>query len=214
MALSPVSNGLRALRGHLYSQFSRPRGPLGALAGRIMSSRGSNVERNRWLIDLLSLEPENRVLELGPGPGVALELAAAKASHGQLVGIDHSSTMLRQARRRNRAAVSDGRVRLIKGSAEALPADVGPFDRIYCMNVWQFWADQEVVIATLVGLLAPGGLLGIGYQPRAQGADAADTEAASHCLEDQLGAGGLVDVAAHRLDLRPTPVAAVVGKRR
>lgn len=177
-----------------------------------MSSRGSSVDRNRWLVELLALEPGHRVLELGPGPGVALELAAARASHGHLVGIDHSSTMLRQARRRNRVAVSDGRVRLIKGSAEALPADVGPFDRIYCMNVWQFWADQEAVIVALAALLTPGGLLAIGYQPRAQGATASDTEAAARCLEEQLGRSGLVEVTAHRLDLRPTPVAAVVGR--
>ena len=35
------------IKEHLTDQFRQPRGPLGRLAGRIMATRGSNVQRNR-----------------------------------------------------------------------------------------------------------------------------------------------------------------------
>jgi hypothetical protein len=57
---------------HIYRQFERPHGALGALAGFVMSHRPSNKERNRWTVDLIAAERDARVLEIGCGPGLAL----------------------------------------------------------------------------------------------------------------------------------------------
>lgn len=54
-------------------QFGHPRGPLGHLAGWIMGARASNRERSRWAVSLLDIEPTDRVLEIGFGPGLAIE---------------------------------------------------------------------------------------------------------------------------------------------
>ncbi len=202
----------RRLLRRLASQFHRPRGPLGVVAGRIMARRGSNVERNLWLVDLLELEPDHRVLELGPGPGVALAATAERVTTGGLVAVDHSATMLRQTASRNRGLLRDGRLTLIEGRAESLPDDLGRFDRIYAMNVWQFWSDQEAVIASLAGLLAPGGRLVIGYQPRHRAATAADGDAARRCLRDHFTDAGLVDLVDRVFELAP-PVNYVIGSR-
>ena len=63
------------IKTHLYDQFREPRGPLGVLAGRIMSKRSSNRERSAWTVDLLDVQPDDRILELGYGPGLGLEAA-------------------------------------------------------------------------------------------------------------------------------------------
>jgi SAM-dependent methyltransferase len=120
---------------YLISQFKRPRGILGRLAGWIMANRPSNRLRNAWTVDLLDLRPDDRVLEVGYGPGLALRLAAERVSDGRIVGIDHSEAMRDQARIRNRAAVAAGRVKLFVGSVAELsqPSDSeldGPFDKI------------------------------------------------------------------------------------
>ncbi len=65
-----------------------------------MSSRLSNVGRSRWAAQLLDVQPTDRVLELGCGPGVALATLAAHATQGLVVGVDHSQVMIGQARRR------------------------------------------------------------------------------------------------------------------
>lgn len=197
---------------HVASQFQRPRGPLGALAGRIMSNRNSNSQRNIWLVELLKLQPEHRVLEIGPGPGVAIQAAARKVTDGELVAIDHSTTMLRQTGHRNQDLLDAGRLRLIEGTAQDIPSDVTGFDRIYCMNVWQFWEDQETDVVDLANRLNPGGRLAIGYQPRHPGATSADADAARRCLRDQLKDAGLQDITDHRINLEP-PVVAVIGSR-
>ena len=72
------------------NMFCAPKGALGRLGGQLMS-------RDRWLpawvLDLLEIKPSDSVLEVGSGPGVGLELAAARAYEGQVIGIDRSETI-------------------------------------------------------------------------------------------------------------------------
>src|SRR6266852_3312242 len=76
---------------------------------------------------------------IGFGPGLAVaELVRADAGH--VYGIDHSGAMLRQASRRNAAAIRAGRVTLIRASADQIPPALdGPFDAILAVNSLGFW---------------------------------------------------------------------------
>ena len=82
------------------AQFHHPTGAVGHVAGWIMGRRSSNVARNRWAVQLLDVQPTDRVIELGCGPGVAIAALATRAIRGLVVGVDHSQVMIRQARRR------------------------------------------------------------------------------------------------------------------
>ena len=66
----------------LIAQFGRPTGFWGNLAGMIMAYRPSNRQRNDWTIALLDIQPQDRVLEIGFGPGVAIEKLARLPSMG------------------------------------------------------------------------------------------------------------------------------------
>jgi SAM-dependent methyltransferase len=103
------------MKKYLISQFGRPHGLVGRLAGSIMAHRASNKLRNRWTVDLLNLEPSNQVLEVGSGPGIALAQVAGRLASGQVVGLDYSKTMHDMAAKRNRQAFRDGRVILVVG---------------------------------------------------------------------------------------------------
>lgn len=85
------------------SQFANPHGLLGRLAGTIMSFE--NRERNRWAISLLNLQQGDRVLEVGFGPGWAIQQMARIAVNGFVAGVDSSETMVQQAGRRNVDAI-------------------------------------------------------------------------------------------------------------
>ena len=54
-----------SFKQNIISQFSNPHGLLGRLAGTIMAHRPSNQERNRWTVDLLEIQPDDHVLEIG-----------------------------------------------------------------------------------------------------------------------------------------------------
>ena len=73
-----------------------------------MAYRPSNQDRIRWTISLLNIKPDDRLLEIGFGPGFAIELVSKITSEGFVAGIDHSEVMVRQASKRNARAIREG----------------------------------------------------------------------------------------------------------
>lgn len=145
------------------TQFARPHGVLGMLAGALMARY--NRELNRWAVELLDVRPGHHVLEIGFGPGVAAQRLAALVGHGRVRGIDPSATMLRMARRRNAVAILAGRVELRLGALPDLPYPTGTFDRILAVNSVRLWMDAPS-LAGLRRVLKPGGLMALALQPR------------------------------------------------
>jgi hypothetical protein len=62
----------QAVIAAIVDQFHRPRGTAGRVAGWQMAHRPSNRRRNRWVVRLLDVQPTDRVLEIGFGPGLAI----------------------------------------------------------------------------------------------------------------------------------------------
>lgn len=202
-----------SLRSAVVSQFARPRGWAGEVAGWIMARRSSNRARNLWTVDLLSLEPAHRVLELGSGPGVALAWVVERVTKGEVTALEHSTTMLSQAARRSPSAVASGRLRLLEGRAEELPVELGLFDRIYSVNVVQFWNSPSDVYRLLLERLVPGGVLATTYMPRHEGAKAEDAIAKAVEIGAWMELAGFDGVRVEQLDLRPIPAVCVLGER-
>jgi SAM-dependent methyltransferase len=192
------------------AQFHHPTGALGHVAGWIMGRRPSNVARNRWAVQLLDVQPTDRVLEVGCGPGVAIAALASRAARGLVVGVDHSQVMIGQARRRNRAAIRAGRVRLIHTPVERLSSSDGPFDAALAVNTVGMWPDPTARLGELARLLRPGGRIALVSQPRCPGATAATSAAAARELAGLLTAAGFTHLRTELLDLDP-PAACVLG---
>jgi len=199
-----------SLRAAIVSQFVRPRGLLGRIAGWILATRGSNLRRNRWTVDLLAPSDGERVLEVGCGPGVALELCLAREGV-RAVGVDHSALMIKHAARRNARAVKDGRLVLVEGTIDASPADA-LFDRMFSINVIQF-VDRPSFVAQAKVLLKPGGVMATTCQPRHAKATRADALKLAAELTDLMTAAGFTGVRVEELDLEPVPAVCVIGKR-
>jgi SAM-dependent methyltransferase len=196
------------------AQFHEPRGVGGRIAGWVMAHRGSNRQRNVWAVGLLNVQPADRVLEIGFGPGIAIRESARRATEGTVCGVDHSEVMVRQATQRNAEAVRAGRVDLRLGTAEHLPAFDAPFDKILAVNSLMFWDDPVARLKELLSLLRPGGRIAIAYQPR--GPNASDETAADAGKEiaGHLDAAGFTDVRIETLALRPTAVVCVLGSNQ
>jgi SAM-dependent methyltransferase len=192
-------------------QFHRPHGIGGRAAGWVMAHRGSNRTRNKWAAGLLDVQPEDRVLEIGFGPGIAIEEMARRATRGLVVGLDHSDVMVRQATRRNAAAVRAGRVELRLGSAEDVSAFDEPFDRILAVNSLMFWDDPVARLKELRSLLRPGGRIAIAFQPRGPGSTDETAARAGQDIAAHFATAGFTDVRVETLALKPTAVVCVLG---
>jgi SAM-dependent methyltransferase len=201
-------------RSALVQQFGKPSGPLGVLAGLIMLVRPSNRLRNLRTLELLDIRPEDRVLEVGFGPGLAVARAAELVTAGKVVGIDHSELMLRQATRRNVKAIRAGRVELLLGSADALPRIEGRFDKVLAVNVYMFWEEPVSVLSGLRQVMRPGGVIALTLQPRRRGATADDTRTAAERMAASLRAAGFVEIRTEILVMAPVAAACVLGRFR
>jgi ubiquinone/menaquinone biosynthesis C-methylase UbiE len=204
---------MSTIRGAIVQQFGKPSGPLGVLAGFVMRVRPSNRLRNARTLDLLDIQPEDRILEVGFGPGVAVARAAELATAGKVVGVDHSELMLRQARRRNAKAIRAGRVELLLGSADALPRLEDRFDKVVAVNVYTFWKDPVSVLSGLRQVMNPGGVIALTLQPRRRGATAGDTRVAAERMSASLRAAGFGEVRTEILEMAPVPAACALGRR-
>jgi trans-aconitate methyltransferase len=201
-----------ALRDYLIRQFHQPTGPVGHVVGRVMATRSSNVERNRWAVDQLDVGPADRVLEIGFGPGVAIEALAGRVTEGVVFGIDHSEVMVRAAERRNARAVADGRVRLTAASVRDLDGGMEPLDLVLAVNNLGMWPDPPARLRRILSLLRPGGRIAIGNQPRIAGADAETARRSADKIAAQLTDAGFATIETRRLDLDP-PMMLVIGTR-
>lgn len=188
-------------------QFGNPHGFLGRLAGWIMATRPSNLERNRWTLDLLELRSTDSVLELGPGPGVTLGQIVERCPEGCVVGLDHSALMVERCRRIHRKAIAEGRLTVVHGDF-VRPPDLGlSFDKILAVNSLQFDAMETGSLMRIVAMLKPGGTIAVTFQPRGS----EPTEAKALAFADRVsGLLESVGLEAPRTEILPLePVCAV-----
>ena len=198
------------LRDWVVAQFGRPRGCGGAVAGWTMALRSSNRRRNAWAVSLLEVQSGDRVLEIGFGPGIAIREICRSASDAHVCGLDHSEEMLRQASRRNAAAIAAGRVELRLASVEELPAFDAPFDKILAVNTVLFWRRPARSFEQLRRVLRPGGRIAVAHQPRGPGATDASAAAKGVEIAGALARAGFAEVRTRALELRP-PVVCVTA---
>jgi SAM-dependent methyltransferase len=191
------------------SQFGRPTGLWGRMAGWVMAHRSSNRRRNTWAVSLLEVERDDRVLEIGFGPGVAIRELSRIAVDGYVGGIDHSEVMVRQAAKRNADAVRRGRVDLRLGSAESLPVFDAPFDRVLAVNAMPLWDRPVERLGELRRVLRPGGRIAIAFQPRGPGATDEAAATRGQKIATALGDAGFSEVRLETLKLRPAVVCAL-----
>jgi SAM-dependent methyltransferase len=211
-APSPPGPQRSAFVSKLLNQFHRPEGALGHLAGWILANRKSNRERNLWTLGLLDIQPADRVLELGCGPGFALAAMSQLAPEGLVVGLDHSATILAQARRRNAAAIAKGRALLVEASLEALPRFDPPFDKALAVNSLMFAEDSGAVLRALRERMRSRGLVAVTHQSRKPGATNEDSLRAAEALGEQLAAAGFGSIRVETLPLEPVCAACVLAE--
>jgi len=119
------------------------------------------------LLNLAQIESSSRVLDLGAGTGLLALRAAQVAETGKVVGIDHSASMLRKAKKKAAAQGLNGRVEFRKMDAEALEFGTGSFDIAISLFVLVHLPNPLAAAKELHRVLRPGGrvVVGLGAGP-------------------------------------------------
>src|SRR3954449_2251385 len=111
-------------------------------------------EDNARLAERLgTVGPEDVVLDIGCGPGVAVRRAAR--SGATVTGVDPASVMLTVARRLTRG----GDVRYVEGAAEALPVEDDSVTVVWAIATVHHWAEIEAGLREARRVLRSGGRL-------------------------------------------------------
>jgi SAM-dependent methyltransferase len=203
-------NLTKRIISHIRVQFGRPTGFSGRVVGWIMASRPSNRQRNVWTVSLLEIQRHDRVLEIGFGPGIAVREISRLAVEGYVCGLDHSEEMLRQATKRNAAAIRMGRVDLRLGSVDCLPVFAEPFEKVLAVNAIMFREQMIDRLKELRRVMRPGGRIAIAHQPRGPGATDATAEARGDEIAAALTQAGFSEVRIRTMRLKPS-VACAIG---
>jgi ubiquinone/menaquinone biosynthesis C-methylase UbiE len=193
----------------LRKQFSKPEGPMGWVVGHIMALK--NRERSEFVFSVLDLKAEDRVLEIGFGPGA--DLARASSAAAFVAGVDHSDVMVRQASRRNAAAIREGRVKVHLGSAGKLPFQDAEFDKVFAINAAQFWKDSVGTLREVGRVLKAGGSVALAIQPRQKGATEEHAYQAGRAFSDAMKKAGFSDIYSESRQMKPVSTVCVLGKK-
>jgi ubiquinone/menaquinone biosynthesis C-methylase UbiE len=108
----------------------------------------------RDLLELVALEPDEAMLDVGTGTGVVAAAAVDRAESAVIVGVDPSLPMLQRARDHVAAPLAAARV-------PGLPFPARTFDVVVANLVVSYVEQYDAALADMVRALRPGGRLGV-----------------------------------------------------
>jgi arsenite methyltransferase len=161
----------------------------------------------RRALELIGVEPGERLLDVASGTGASALLAARE--HGCLVvGVEYGEAAVAEAQRAADEAGLSDRAGFVVGDAEALPFDDGQFDDVLCECSLCTFADKPRALAEIRRVLAPDGRLALCDVVVDQGRVPVKLEGALAtvaCIGEALSREGYLDLLAGA-GLRPTGI--------
>ena len=110
------------------------------------------------ILGQMRVVPVPMILDVATGTGrLPLALLKQVEFRGHIVALDLSAKMLKQARRQT--ALFAHRLDFVRERACVLPFKDGSFDLVTCLEALEFMPDPAQVIAEMVRVLRPGGML-------------------------------------------------------
>jgi len=146
------------------------RKPSGIIGRYVMTNifNNSNVDLNAFVKEILELQRDDRVLEVGFGPGKLINEIADITTEGVVEGVDFSRAMLKQARKVNRQHIEKGKVKLQNRECSTLPFDDESFDKLCSTNTLYFWKKSNKYFSEMFRVINSGGKVVIGFRDNKQ----------------------------------------------
>jgi len=123
------------------------------------AGRGDHMEEDHLPIvlptlDLMKLEPKDRVLDVGCGTGWLPRLIAGRVAKGSVVGIDLSDEMIARAQK---ASAGIANLTFQIGGADHIPAPDSTFTKVISVESAYYWPDPARGLREIGRVLRTGG---------------------------------------------------------
>ena len=139
-----------------------PSGLLGRALAHVMASE--TASENAMALELMELQPDDQVLEVGFGHGRTLARAAQIVQNGLVAGVDPSEAMLKVAARHNRNFIVQGRIELKRGDSRRIPYEDRRFNKVYSVHTLYFWPDPIKDLQEIRRVMREGGRFVLGFR--------------------------------------------------
>jgi cyclopropane fatty-acyl-phospholipid synthase-like methyltransferase len=134
--------------------------------------------RQAWAVGQLDLQPEDRVLELGCGHGVAVTLICERLNGGSIVALDRSPKMTAAAASRNAGHVESGRATILTTSTRDADLGEATFGKVLAVHYPPLQrGDAAAELAKVERHLVPSGALYVVAAPLASDQAAREADA-------------------------------------
>ena len=120
-------------------QCKKPRGRFGRFLAKGMNLGHSSL--TRWGLGFIDIASDINALDIGCGGGRTVERLAGFTTDGKVVGIDYSLDAVVVARKKNRALINDGRVKILQEAVSSMKFSDGAFGLVTAFESHYFWPD-------------------------------------------------------------------------
>jgi len=144
-------------------QARRPKGLFGRIVMRIVFDQG-NAFLNNFVSDLMSVQGDDRIIEIGSGTGKLIHKMAHKMDNGLVEGIDFSSAMVLVARKKNKNNIVKGRVKILEGDFDNMPYEKEKYSKACSVNTLYFWPSPIHTAKKIADILKPEGKLILAFE--------------------------------------------------
>ncbi len=139
----------------MVSQFGNPSGFVGRMILKGMNN--GHARLTDWGLAYVSESKPASILDIGCGGGMLIGKIGKLFPEAKIQGMDISEESVKATRKNNADLVASSRLKVIVGSADALPFEKEAFNLITAVETYFFWPNLEKCFADAYETLAGGG---------------------------------------------------------
>jgi ubiquinone/menaquinone biosynthesis C-methylase UbiE len=143
------------LRKYFAAQLGHPSGIFSSFAAILWNKR--NLALNETAFEILCLQANDHVLEIGFGGGYLLGQMLNTIEGGMLCGIDISSEMVKRCERQYSEAITLGKIEFKCAIAEEIPYPSKNFTKVCSVNSIFYWQDIDEAFCEIARVLGDNG---------------------------------------------------------
>ena len=144
-------------------QARMPAGLFGRMVMSIVFDRG-NAFLNDFVNELMSVQIDDRIIEIGFGTGKLIYRMAQQIEKGIIEGVDFSKVMVSIARKRNKKNITIGKVTILEGNFDEMPFGKENFTKACSINTLYFWSEPVHTAKKIAEILKPDGKLILAFE--------------------------------------------------